>query len=115
LSYYSLVGQNNDGILRPCDKCNFRLNKPIYSAYFELNKKEPDVTNNGQVHFRNKTNPEPRFIGTLDYIFVSDSRIQVQSVINLPSREDIEKIDVFPNATEPSDHLLIGACLKIIN
>ena len=115
LSYYSLVGQNNNGILTPCDKCKFRLSKPIYSAYFILNNKEPDVTNNGQVHFPNKTNPEPRFIGTLDYIFVSDSRIQVLNTIQLPSREDIEKIDIFPNNTEPSDHLLIGVYLRISN
>jgi mRNA deadenylase 3'-5' endonuclease subunit Ccr4 len=50
------------------------------------------------------------FIGTLDYIFLSDEWL-VKAVQELPKLEDLK--GVYPDETEPSDHLLIAANLEI--
>jgi mRNA deadenylase 3'-5' endonuclease subunit Ccr4 len=65
---------------------------------------EPDFTNYAE-GFGN-----PVFIDTLDYIFIS-GEWEVEDVIQLPHRAEITS--PMPNTTEPSDHVKIGAVLKL--
>jgi mRNA deadenylase 3'-5' endonuclease subunit Ccr4 len=89
-----------------------RMVPPMQSAYVNKQGREPQVTNNGQVQWLNKTEPDPRFIGTLDYIFTSDNIITT-NILTLPTIEEIEAIGPFPNKDEVSDHLLIAANLEL--
>ena len=93
------------------------------SAYTMMTKDntaavEPEFTNYAHI----KEDPEP-FIGTLDYIFLSQKEgtsshdgvgqsWKVHSVEKLPSIE--ESGGPYPNKNEPSDHILIAADLEII-
>lgn len=79
--------------------------KPLRSAYKIGNGKEPEFTNWAQT----KDQEDP-FIGTLDYIFISDEW-RVDQVKSLPSQKDV--IGPFPIETEPSDHLLVSASLSL--
>lgn len=74
------------------------------SAYAEKLGEEPDFTNYARI----KEN-DP-FIDTLDYIFIS-KEWKVCSVKELVHREDAD--GPFPNAKEPSDHVLIAADLEL--
>lgn len=76
------------------------------SAYVEFHGKEPEFTNNAH---NGALNAES-FIGTLDYIFLSDDWV-VKEVQELPKREDHK--GVYPDEIEPSDHVLIAASLEI--
>jgi mRNA deadenylase 3'-5' endonuclease subunit Ccr4 len=76
------------------------------SAYVEFNGKEPEFTNNAH---NGALNAES-FIGTLDYIFLSDEW-SVKAVQELPKIDDLK--GVYPDDTEPSDHVLIAATLEI--
>jgi len=78
----------------------------VSSAYVLKNGREPDFTNNARVR------EEPPFTETLDYVFLSP-HWSVQDVIELPGRDAIA--GPFPNAQEPSDHMLIGADLRLAN
>ena len=96
---------------------------PMDSAYTMMTKDntaavEPEFTNYAHI----KEDPEP-FIGTLDYIFLSQKEgtsshdgvgqsWKVHSVEKLPSIE--ESGGPYPNKNEPSDHILIAADLEII-
>ena len=80
--------------------------KGMKSAYFELNGEEPEFTNaahNGAMN-------DESFIGTLDYIFLSDEW-NVLKVKETPKKADLK--GVYPDAEEPSDHVMIAATLKI--
>jgi 2',5'-phosphodiesterase len=91
------------------------------SAYAEFGE-EPKFTN--YAHIQDQENP---FIGTLDYIFLSrkakttriiDEKVagewwKVIGVTKLPSVA--ESGGPFPNAVEPSDHLLISADLELVS
>jgi len=80
--------------------------KGMRSAYFELNGEEPEFTNashNGAMNAES-------FIGTLDYVFMSDEW-KVLQVKDTPKKEKLE--GVYPNAEEPSDHVLIAASIEI--
>lgn len=76
----------------------------VTSAYVLKNGREPDFTNHA------RAGEAPLFTETLDYIFLSP-HWSVQDVVKLPGRDDIE--GPFPNAREPSDHVLIGANLSL--
>lgn len=78
--------------------------EPMKSAYRELTGKEPDFTNYARVK------EAPEFIETLDYIFCSKD-VDVVDVIRLPDRNDVK--GPFPVASQPSDHILIGATLRL--
>jgi len=109
--------------------------QPMYSAYAhhyrhhhpKLQHKEPNYTNYAQVK------DEDPFIGTLDYIFLSQSHpwkvLHVQppsssndeDVVNENTNEEeknkqetVGKEGPFPNSIEPSDHLLISADLDLV-
>jgi hypothetical protein len=84
------------------------LPRPVYSAYTRSTGKEPDFTNSAETTHSLKPEPE-EFIGTLDYIFCSED-VEVVEVLPLPSLADAVAM---PTATEPSDHLLIAATVKI--
>jgi 2',5'-phosphodiesterase len=74
------------------------------SAYVRVNGEEPNFTNNAQIK-----DDEP-FIDTLDYIFVTDD-IQVTEVLDLPHRDNVK--GPFPAATEPSDHIMLAATIRV--
>jgi 2',5'-phosphodiesterase len=80
--------------------------KGMRSAYVEVNGKEPEFTNNA---FNGGMNEEA-FIGTLDYIFLSDEW-KVLDVKHTPKKDELE--GVYPDEEEPSDHVVIAASLKI--
>lgn len=91
------------------------------SAYAEIGL-EPEFTN--YAHIQDQEDP---FIGTLDYIFLSrkakttriiDEKVagewwKVNGVTKLPSVA--ASGGPFPNANEPSDHLLISADLELVS
>ena len=74
------------------------------SAYKENNGKEPEFTNYAKVK-----DDEP-FIGTLDYIFLSE-HWKVNAVDPLPKLTDLE--GPLPLEEEPSDHLLVSATISL--
>lgn len=76
------------------------------SAYADFNGQESDFTN-----YAFNEGSEECFIGTLDYIFLSDSW-KVTKVGALEHRDDVN--GPFPNDKEPSDHVLIAADLELI-
>jgi len=77
--------------------------QPMRSAYAVAGS-EPDFTNYARVQEN-----EP-FIDTLDYIFLS-KEWKVASVKEIMNRVDVN--GPFPNAKEPSDHVLIAADLEL--
>ncbi len=91
------------------------MTPPILSAYFIKNKKEPRATNDGHQISQNTDGTcrdSGRFIGTLDYIFLSDNRFKVIDVKDLD--EVFTKEDgPYPSKEEPSDHVLISANLLL--
>lgn len=78
--------------------------KGMRSAYQVKLGKEPDFTNYAQVQ---ENDP---FIDTLDYIFLSQEW-KVDRVKEIAHRSDAN--GPFPNAKEPSDHVLIAADLAL--
>ncbi len=81
------------------------------SAYALYNKDglESDFTN----YAHNGALSDESFIGTLDYIFLSDDHEwNVKEVVQLKHRDDVED-GPFPNKDEPSDHVLIAATLEV--
>lgn len=74
------------------------------SAYVQINGKEPDFTNFA------RTGDAPTFIETLDYLFCSQ-HLDVVDVMRLPHRDNVE--GPLPAAAEPSDHIMIGATLRL--
>lgn len=94
---------------------------PMDSAY-GLGGSEPEFTN----YAHTKDDPDP-FIGTLDYIFLSKKegvssnhgesggceRWKVHCTLKLPCKDDSG--GPFPNAKEPSDHLMIAADLELVH
>jgi 2',5'-phosphodiesterase len=81
--------------------------RKMRSAYATHSHGEPDFTNYA------KSKDSDTFIETLDYFFLSDEWT-VKDVTSLKHRDDVED-GPFPNADEPSDHVLISATLEIIN
>ena len=80
--------------------------KGMRSAYAEMNGEEPEFTNNAHNGAMNAES----FIGTLDYIFLSDEW-KVKGVEETPKKEGLK--GVYPDEEEPSDHVLIAASLDI--
>eukprot|EP00924_Labyrinthula_sp_SR-Ha-C_P001542 snap_masked-scaffold_18-processed-gene-1.21-mRNA-1 protein AED:0.06 eAED:0.07 QI:0/-1/0/1/-1/1/1/0/355 len=93
------------------------------SAYKVFAGKEPEVTNYAVSVFKAKRKDEEdevnEFIGTLDYIFLSPfggKRFEVEDCVSLPSIIEVqEQAASFPSDKEPSDHLLIGCTLTLLN
>lgn len=77
---------------------------PMKSAYKEVLGQEPDFTNYAKVE------NQPMFIETLDYLFCTLD-LDVVDVLRLPNRDAVQ--GPFPDATEPSDHVMIGATLRL--
>lgn len=77
---------------------------PMKSAYREVLGEEPDFTNFAKVE---KQQP---FIETLDYMFCSEG-VDIVDVIRLPNRKAVQ--GPFPDASEPSDHVMIGATIRL--
>jgi len=83
---------------------------PMRSAYAVASSegsekgREPDFTNYAQ------TSDDGPFIDTLDYLFLSE-QWEVIDVLALPNRVDVA--GPLPNASEPSDHVLLYANLSL--
>lgn len=77
---------------------------PMKSAYREVLGSEPDFTNFAKVE------NQPEFIETLDYMFCTQG-VDIVDVIRLPHRQAVQ--GPFPDASEPSDHVMIGATLRL--
>lgn len=77
---------------------------PMKSAYREVLGEEPDFTNYAKVE------NHPTFIETLDYLFCTPD-VEIVDVIRLPKRDAMQ--GPLPDATEPSDHVMIGATLRL--
>lgn len=77
---------------------------PMKSAYREVLGEEPDFTNYAKVE------NQPTFIETLDYLFCTQD-VDIVDVIRLPKRDAME--GPLPDASEPSDHVMIGATLRL--
>ncbi|CAL9776632.1 unnamed protein product [Musa acuminata subsp. burmannicoides] len=60
------------------------------------------------------TNCTPDFTGTLDYIFLSGSRLRAVSLLEVPGPESAAVIGGLPNHHHPSDHLPIGADFSVL-
>lgn len=86
---------------------NISKMKSAYALY--NNGQESDFTN----YAHNGAISEESFIGTLDYIFLSDEhKWVVKDVQALKDRNEVNN-GPFPNADEPSDHVLIAATLEV--
>ena len=87
------------------------LSQKMKSAYAMFNRdgKESDFTN----YAHNGALSNESFIGTLDYLFLSDQHNwNVKDVVALKHRDEV--LDgPFPNKQEPSDHVLIAATLHL--
>lgn len=77
---------------------------PMKSAYKEVIGSEPDFTNYARIE------DTPTFIETLDYLFCTNT-VDVVDVIRLPHRDAVK--GPLPVANEPSDHVMIGATLRL--
>lgn len=88
----------------PADKWFPTPLAPMKSAYREVLGEEPDFTNYAKVE------NQPVFIETLDYVFCTQG-VDIVDVIRLPNRDVIK--GPFPDASEPSDHVMIGATLRL--
>jgi len=80
------------------------------SAYETFLGDEPDFTNFSWSKPRRGEKDEGPFIGCLDYIFLSP-QFDVVDVLELQHRKDSS--GPFPNAVEPSDHILIATTLHL--
>jgi exonuclease III len=91
---------------RAADKTEWDVTnvQPLRSAYRVKNGHEPEFTNHARV------GDDPLFTATLDYIFLSP-HWSVDAVRALDQCSSIT--GPFPNAQEPSDHVLISAELTL--
>ncbi|XP_020589740.1 carbon catabolite repressor protein 4 homolog 4 isoform X2 [Phalaenopsis equestris] len=70
-------------------------------------------TNRGEPIFTNCT---PDFTGTLDYIFLLDTRcLKVVSLLELPGPDSTDVVGGLPNHYHPSDHLPIGGEFELLS
>jgi endonuclease/exonuclease/phosphatase family metal-dependent hydrolase len=82
------------------------LSKPLRSAFAAARGREPEFTNYSESAWGGA------FSGTLDFVFMSDDRIAVASVDDLPALADSK---LSPNETTPSDHLPVAANVVVSN
>lgn len=83
-----------------------KLNCKLKSSYQIVHGEEKNIT----THTSNLTTE--KFTETIDYIWIGKG-VKVESTIPIVTREEVENTDFMPNKTEPSDHFLIKAILKI--
>lgn len=92
---------------KPLDSHDWCLQlNPMRSCYFDALGREPPYTNN------TKTKNSHKFCDTLDYIFISNDW-NVKNVIPIPQLPPDECY--YPSADEPSDHIMIGTELELVN
>ncbi|GAB0494535.1 hypothetical protein MMPV_005829 [Pyropia vietnamensis] len=77
---------------------------PLASAYVRVWGREPGWTNYAQI------GEAPPFVETLDYVLVTPG-VDVVDVLPTPEREAVG--GPLPTAAEPSDHILIGATVRL--
>lgn len=77
---------------------------PMKSAYHQVLGIEPEFT-----HFT-KGEGRPSFMEPLDYLFCTEG-VDVVDVMRLPHRDSMQS--AIPDAIEPSDHVMIGATVRL--
>jgi len=80
--------------------------KPVRSVYKVANGAEPEYTNNAHVRQQ-----EP-FKECLDYIFMSPEWA-VHSVLPVNPESKADLMGPFPDETQPSDHIMLGAWVTL--
>jgi len=90
----------------PNDSWRPVLKYPFKSAYKEALGHEPEFTNYA------RPVGADTYMGTLDYIFLSPS-LRTIDVLPLPAKQDVLSGGVYPNSTEPSDHMLVAATIAL--
>jgi len=78
----------------------------LRSAYALAHGAEADFTN------WSKVKQEDEFVDTLDYVFVSEG-VQVLDADELPRRDALPGGGPLPTATQPSDHLMLAATIRV--
>lgn len=96
---YPIMPAGNTG-----EPFNVKPQKKMESAYVRVNGEEPNFTNHARIK------DDDPFIDTLDYIFVTDD-VEVVDVLDLPHRDQVK--GPFPAATEPSDHIMLAATIRV--
>lgn len=89
---------------RPHDPWRPDVPAPLASAYVRVRGREPGWTNFARI------GDGPPFIETLDYVLVTPG-VDVVDVLPTPKREAVG--GPLPTAAEPSDHILIGATVRL--
>tara|TARA_B100000524_G_scaffold348292_2_gene252341 strand:+ start:2039 stop:3499 length:1461 start_codon:yes stop_codon:yes gene_type:complete len=127
-SAYALLstGHCPDGADRPSlrrlrefgQRCEWRpeLSSRMRSAYVVATGAEPELTNHAATRFVHSARTKPRhFTGTLDYIFMSEEWEGASDAVRTPTQHELraERRVSYPDAFEPSDHVLIGATLSL--
>lgn len=115
-SYHLLTtGELGDQFQDYAPPTNPRLFKPFHvglhpltSAYNAKVGAEPDFTNFAFTKHNTET-----FIATLDYIFCSQNAWTVDAVKALPRQADVDLDKPYPDATQPSDHIMLAADLSL--
>jgi hypothetical protein len=72
------------------------------------NGKEPEFTNHARIK------GQDTFTETLDYLFLSPGW-SVKGVMPCATRKDVEGKGPYPNAEEPSDHIMIGSTFQPVS
>lgn len=96
----------SEGTLKYPGYGELKLRCKLQSSYKLIHGEEKNIT----THTSNLTTE--KFTETIDYIWIGKG-IKVESTIPIVTKEEIENTDFMPNKTEPSDHFLIKAVLKI--
>jgi endonuclease/exonuclease/phosphatase family metal-dependent hydrolase len=92
----------------PNDPWRIDLEQTVTSAYVLKNKEDPEIS------YYSRMWGKPMFEDTLDYIFLpSNSDMEVVSVVPVLTKADLKDCDSLPDQDEPSDHLLLGATLRM--
>ena len=105
---YPLLTGNNDVDFRLPSSSKYQISyrmdpaQKLKSAYREKNGMEPNYTNYAD------TERSSRFCATLDYVFFH-GHLNVENVLELPEQPSGES---YPDATHPSDHLMIAATFR---
>lgn len=89
---------------RPHDPWRPDVPAPLASAYVRVRGREPGWTNFARI------GDAPAFVETLDYVLVTPG-VDVVDVLPTPKREAVG--GPLPTAAEPSDHILIGATVRL--
>ena len=103
-----------DGVL-PCSHSDWSLppEEPDKALdFFEMPSYNQDINFQNCCGFPEFTTYTEGFVGVIDYIFASKKYFDVESVVPVPSREDVSLYTGLPSPVMPSDHIALVCELK---